>query len=514
MELQRFDARYLPPGDLSRVPPFRLGPLAIDPPTRAVAAGARRILLEPRVMQVLVALARDPGKVLSRDDLIALCWDGRIVGDDAINRVISLLRHALAEVAEGAVRLETITKVGFRIVADQVRAEPGGDEPVDAAEGGGRGRPTRRGLVAGGLGLAMLVGAGWFGRDWLFGRAPDPRAVELVHRARLLGLTGEPGTGEQAISFYKQAVAIDPEYADGWGALALAYLLLFAGFSGRDKASLPDQMVAAARKGLALDPGQPDADAALSFSRPAFGDYARFDAATAGLLERHPRYWYAHARRGQFLRDVGRTRDSIPFGLRSLEIDPMLPIGWAYNAVAFFNAGDIQESDAKFDAAAARWPAHGHLWNTRFDVLFESRRFEEAAALARNPRARPDYIPREAGERRARLADAAAAGDRAALEGIRKGMVDELTQNPLAAQAYAPTLAAMGFPDDALDGLVALFAAARRSPLIALQVATVVLFRPMMVGLRGDDRYGRLLRSSGLESYWKQSGSQPDFRRS
>ena len=43
-------------------------------------------MLDPRVMQVLVALTGAAGKVLSRDDLIALCWDGRIVGDNAINR--------------------------------------------------------------------------------------------------------------------------------------------------------------------------------------------------------------------------------------------------------------------------------------------------------------------------------------------------------------------------------------------------------------------------------------------
>jgi DNA-binding winged helix-turn-helix (wHTH) protein/tetratricopeptide (TPR) repeat protein len=487
--------------------------LSVDPPTRAICNSRERRTIEPRVMRVLVALASEPGRVFSRDDLIELCWDGLIVGDNAINRVISLLRQILAELAGTEVKLETITKVGFRIVADQVGALSGDDKPADAAEAGERRQPTRRVLVAGGLGLGVLVAAGWFGRDRLLGRRPDPRAVELLHRAKLLQLTGEPGTAEQAISFYKQAVAVDPEYADGWGALALTYLLVFAGFSEREKASLPGQMVAAARKALALDPDQPDADAALSFSRPAFGDFSRFDAATAALIKRHPRYWYAHARRAQFLRDVGRTRDSIPFGMRSLEIDPMLPIGWSNNAVAFFNAGDIQESDAKFDAAAARWPAHGHLWNTRFEVLFESWRFEEAASLARNPQARPDYIPREVGERRAQLAEAAFAGDRAALGTIRSGMIEKLAQNPLAAQTYAPALAVMGFPDDALDGLVALFSAARRSPLVALQVATLVLFRPVMVSLRGDPRYTGLLRSSGLEEYWKRSGSQPDFRR-
>lgn len=67
-------------------------------------------------MQVLVTLAGAGGKVLSRDDLIEHCWDGRIVGDNAINRVISRLRHVLAELTGDAVRLETISKVGFRLI--------------------------------------------------------------------------------------------------------------------------------------------------------------------------------------------------------------------------------------------------------------------------------------------------------------------------------------------------------------------------------------------------------------
>ena len=44
-------------------------------------------------MQVLVALHRAFPNVVSRDDLIASCWEGRVVGDDAINRAIGRLRR-------------------------------------------------------------------------------------------------------------------------------------------------------------------------------------------------------------------------------------------------------------------------------------------------------------------------------------------------------------------------------------------------------------------------------------
>jgi len=75
-----------PPIDLARESPFRLGALEVRPPTREVVAGEHREVLEPRVMQVLTALARRRGEVVSRDELVALCWGGRVVGEDAINR--------------------------------------------------------------------------------------------------------------------------------------------------------------------------------------------------------------------------------------------------------------------------------------------------------------------------------------------------------------------------------------------------------------------------------------------
>lgn len=101
---------------LAHCPAFALGPLEVEPGLRSVSTGPLRRTIEPRVMQVLVALAREPGRLLSRDDLIARCWDGRIVGDDAINRVISRLRSLFRELAPGRIEVETVPRVGYRLV--------------------------------------------------------------------------------------------------------------------------------------------------------------------------------------------------------------------------------------------------------------------------------------------------------------------------------------------------------------------------------------------------------------
>ncbi len=103
--------------DLARVAPFRLGALHVTPATRQVARGHATETLEPRVMQVLVALHQADGAVVSRDELIARCWHGRIVGDNAIQRTISRLRDLAGGMGAGSFRLETVAKVGYRLVA-------------------------------------------------------------------------------------------------------------------------------------------------------------------------------------------------------------------------------------------------------------------------------------------------------------------------------------------------------------------------------------------------------------
>ena len=79
-------------------------------------------------MEVLVALHRAVGAVLSRDDLTAACWRGNVVGEDAIQRVIQRLRK-VAGLAE-TFRIDTITKAGYRLVMEESATEGArGDAP-------------------------------------------------------------------------------------------------------------------------------------------------------------------------------------------------------------------------------------------------------------------------------------------------------------------------------------------------------------------------------------------------
>jgi TolB-like protein/DNA-binding winged helix-turn-helix (wHTH) protein len=104
------------PIELSAEPDFALGGLDVHPSTREAIRDGVRHIVEPRVMQVLVALAHARGAVVSRDDLIRSCWKGRVVGEAAINGCISKLR-ALAEAggSRPAFTVATIPRVGYRL---------------------------------------------------------------------------------------------------------------------------------------------------------------------------------------------------------------------------------------------------------------------------------------------------------------------------------------------------------------------------------------------------------------
>src|SRR5262245_20987 len=103
----------LAPIELAGAAPFPLGAIEVRPATREVAAGGVAEVLQPRIMQVLVALGTRAGEVVSRDELVRLCWGRQAVGDDSINRCIAKLRQ-LGE-AHAAYEIITIARVGYRL---------------------------------------------------------------------------------------------------------------------------------------------------------------------------------------------------------------------------------------------------------------------------------------------------------------------------------------------------------------------------------------------------------------
>ena len=154
---------------LADEPDFDLGGMRVRPAELAVDFDNQRHELQPRVMQVLVALARARPAVVSRDRLVELCWEGRIVGDDSVNRCILALRHLAQQPATAPFSIETVPRVGYRLL------ENADGDAVTAT------RPSKqpRALIIGAV-LALFIAAAGLLLWQQRGAKPEPASIAVL----------------------------------------------------------------------------------------------------------------------------------------------------------------------------------------------------------------------------------------------------------------------------------------------------------------------------------------------
>jgi DNA-binding winged helix-turn-helix (wHTH) protein len=98
-------------------PPFRIGEFEARPASNEIVVAGTVVRLKPRLMDVLLRLAAAPGEVVSRETLLAEAWPRRMVNDDVLSRAIADLRSTLRDDAREARFIETLPKVGYRLIA-------------------------------------------------------------------------------------------------------------------------------------------------------------------------------------------------------------------------------------------------------------------------------------------------------------------------------------------------------------------------------------------------------------
>ena len=112
---------------------FNLSGLRVRPARREVTFDGETRILEPRVMQVLVALAERRPAVISRDELAQACWGGLNVGDDAMNRCVVALRRLARDFEPQPYTIETVPRVGYSLIETEAAREA--PAPADGATG-------------------------------------------------------------------------------------------------------------------------------------------------------------------------------------------------------------------------------------------------------------------------------------------------------------------------------------------------------------------------------------------
>jgi TolB-like protein len=109
--------------------PFTIGGVIVQPAICSLTIHGRREQIEPKVMQVLLALHRRKGEVVSRTELHETCWAGRIVSDDSLNRAMTAIRRLSIQSGPDGFTIKTISKVGY-CLEDSSSDRPGASEIV------------------------------------------------------------------------------------------------------------------------------------------------------------------------------------------------------------------------------------------------------------------------------------------------------------------------------------------------------------------------------------------------
>src|SRR6187397_1277094 len=107
---------------------FLFGDHTLDADRRELRRGAEPISVEPQVFDLLIYLVENRDRVVSKDDLIASVWGGRVVSDSTLTSRINAARKAVGDSGGNQKLIRTIARKGLRFVGD-VRVTPSGADP-------------------------------------------------------------------------------------------------------------------------------------------------------------------------------------------------------------------------------------------------------------------------------------------------------------------------------------------------------------------------------------------------
>lgn len=169
---------------------FQFGEWLVDPLANTIEKADTVRQMEPRTMDVLLALCKARGAVLSAEDLLRQCWGSTLHGDSPVHKNIAHLRRLLGDNAKNPEYIETIRLRGYRTLApldfnartatDVRRWE--GDSPF-------------RGLLAFDAAHADV----FFGRDEVIRNLQDAVAEQVRSGYALVMVLGPSGTGKTSL---------------------------------------------------------------------------------------------------------------------------------------------------------------------------------------------------------------------------------------------------------------------------------------------------------------------------
>jgi DNA-binding winged helix-turn-helix (wHTH) protein/tetratricopeptide (TPR) repeat protein len=428
---------------------YEIGDFVLDVTERRLSQRGVDVTLPPKAFDLLVALVRRAGTLVSKRELLDIVWPGTSVEEGIISVHVSALRKILGTSGNGSDGIETVPRIGYRFAAAAAR------------------RPSSRGHT-----LSIFPP----------GILPARAAVsDFIGIGRTHLLTASRTGVSKAIEAFGSAIELDPGYASGHAGLALARcaqaeLRIVAPGEAYTEAR------AASLRALAMDSSNADAQVALG--TVLFLSDWNWNGARK-CLERalqvdpdHSEGWVLY---GRLLDALGRTEPGLAAKQKALERNPSAAVHLQI-ALSLWHQRRYDE--------VIEW-AHRSLALDPQHLL--AREFVAGAYLKKGEH---DRHMAEA------IAHARAAGAPAALilemediyaRGGRAGVVQWVLRrnSPMPPMQLALLHGEAGHPDEAFRQL-SLALAARDPALVNLAVG------PQWDHLRDDPRFEDALRVMGL----------------
>lgn len=139
---------------------WRFSTVAFDERTLELSVSGTPVDIERKPLEVLRILLEHAGEIVTKDELLAAAWPGRVLSDTSLAKAVARLRDAIGE--EAAASIKTVHGYGYRLTAP-VSIETGREAPAPHFDFRAGDHPPHRPLWS----LERPLGAGSHGEVWL-----------------------------------------------------------------------------------------------------------------------------------------------------------------------------------------------------------------------------------------------------------------------------------------------------------------------------------------------------------
>src|SRR6204780_2464728 len=102
---------------------YRFGQFALDSRKRTLARADSPVSLTPKAFDVLLFLAQNPNRLVTKEELLQAVWGDTFVEEGNLTQYISHLRKALGDNSEDSPLIVTIARKGYQFTADVTVAD-------------------------------------------------------------------------------------------------------------------------------------------------------------------------------------------------------------------------------------------------------------------------------------------------------------------------------------------------------------------------------------------------------